>query len=912
MKSFFAWLDDRTGIGPLLHESLYENIPGGSRWRYVSGSMLVFAFITQVITGLFLWMAYSPGSQNAWESVYYIQNEMAGGWLLRGVHHFMAQAMVVLLPLHMLQVIVDKAYKAPREINFWFGLVLMLLVLGLSLTGYLLPWDQKGYWATKVATNLMSLAPGGQYLQKVVVGGSDYGHHTLTRFFAMHAGVLPALLVLFLALHVAMFRKHGITAEPSAKRPDQFFWPHQVFKDSIACLILLVIVLVAVVHADIGGVLTGNLPVEHRGAELGAPADAAEEYSAARPEWYFLFLFQLLKKFKSEFFGAIVLPGLVMLFLFAMPLTGKVKYGHIVNVVVFVSLLVGSIYLTSEAMHEDKYATLYTYDAEKHAGDAEAEKRYKEPFEASRKYLAAVEQGEREYERIRELIEFYGIPRDGARALQRDDPETQGPRLFQRNCASCHSYVDDEGNGIAASEVSAPNLYGFATPAWFRRILSADDKSTAEVEGITSHSMFGKTKHASGEMVDFVNGNLKNLVDAKKQALDDLIAALAAEASLISRRDEDAKARADDALQRGKKALSMTFEDSACTDCHKFHDKGDIGAAPDLTGYGSYEWLKAFISDPSDDRFYGDKNDRMPQFAAHPEMPAKNLLSEHDVDMLVRWLRGDDKDLHLKKLALAAAEQESPAATTQATAPPEPQPASAEPASLGARLFKTNCARCHSYLDADGKGFAGPQPKEDGSPNGGPNLYGFASRAWLNGFLDPEKIVTNEYFGNTAHGKKDKNGKYKEGAMVEFVELTLSGLSKADRTALDQIIATLSAEAALPAQREADETAANDGTIESGRDAMINTFGCTDCHTFHKDGDPLGPDLTGYGSVEWLIGMISDPKAKRFYPESNDRMPAFAAHADMPEMNRLSAEELQSLARWIRGEEAIQASDASK
>ncbi len=908
MKSFFAWLDDRTGIGPLMHEALYENIPGGSRWRYVTGSMLVFAFVTQVITGLFLWMAYSPGSQNAWESVYYIQNEMQGGWLLRGVHHFMAQAMVVLLPLHMLQVIVDKAYKAPREINFWLGLVLMLLVLGLSLTGYLLPWDQKGYWATKVATNLMSLAPGGQYLQKVVVGGSDYGHHTLTRFFAMHAGVLPALLVLFLALHVAMFRKHGITAEPSAKRRDQFFWPHQVFKDSIACLILLVIVLVAVVHADVGGVLTGDLPVEHRGAELGAPADAAEEYSAARPEWYFLFLFQLLKKFKSEFFGAIVLPGLVMLFLFAMPLTGKVKYGHIVNVVVFVSLLVGAVYLTGEAMHEDQYATLHKYEPGKYANDEVAEKRYDEPFDASRKYLAAVQQGEQEYERVRELIEFYGIPRDGARALQRDDPETQGPRLFQRNCASCHSYVDDEGNGIAASEVSAPNLYGFATPAWFRRILSTDDKSTVDVEGITSHSVFGKTKHASGEMVDFVNGNLKNLQGAKKQSLDDLIATLAAEASLISRRDEDAKARAAGTIDRGQKALSMTFEDTACTNCHKFHDKGDIGAAPDLTGYGSYQWLKAFISDPSDDRFYGDNNDRMPEFAPHPEMPAKDLLTEHDVDMLVRWLRGDDKNLHLKKLALAAADQQSPGAAPQIAAQqeasPATQPTPAEPESLGARLFKTNCARCHSYLDAEGQGFPGPQPKEDASPNGGPNLYGFASRGWLNEFLDPEKIVTKEYFGNTAHAKQDSNGNYKEGGMVEFVDLTLSGLSKADRTALDQVIAALSAEAALPSQHDADEAATNDGTIESGRAAMIDNFGCTDCHKFHDDGDlGMGPDLTGYGSVEWLIGMISNPKAERFYPESNDRMPAFALHPDMPEMNRLSPDELQSLAKWIRGEE---------
>src|SRR6187399_3266716 len=175
VKRLFGWLDQRTGCNKILHEALYENVPGGSRWRYVWGSTLVFTFITQLITGLFLWLAYNPSSQTAWESVYYIQHEMWGGWLLRGLHHFMAQAMVVLLALHLMQVVIDGAYRAPREVNFWLGLVLMQIVLGLSLTGYLLPWDEKGYWATRVATNLMGVVPFvGARLQQLVVGGSEY------------------------------------------------------------------------------------------------------------------------------------------------------------------------------------------------------------------------------------------------------------------------------------------------------------------------------------------------------------------------------------------------------------------------------------------------------------------------------------------------------------------------------------------------------------------------------------------------------------------------------------------------------------------------------------------------------------------------------------------------------------------
>src|SRR5271155_721188 len=128
------WLEDRTGYRHLVNEALYERVPGGARWRYVWGSTLVFTFSVQLVTGLFLWMSYSPSSQTAWESVYYLQSEMLLGWLLRGIHHFTAQAMIVLLVLHLMQVIIDGAYKAPREVNFWLGLILMQIVLGLSLT----------------------------------------------------------------------------------------------------------------------------------------------------------------------------------------------------------------------------------------------------------------------------------------------------------------------------------------------------------------------------------------------------------------------------------------------------------------------------------------------------------------------------------------------------------------------------------------------------------------------------------------------------------------------------------------------------------------------------------------------------------------------------------------------------------
>ena len=633
IKAFEQWLDDRTGYRKSVDEALFENIPGGSRWVYVTGSMLVFAFVTQAITGIFLWMFYSAGSQNAWESVYWIQNKMQGGWFLRGVHHYMAQGMVILLPLHMVQVIFAKAYVKPREINYWLGLVLLQLTLALGLTGYLLPWDQKGYWATKVATELMSLPPGGEYIQKLVVGGGEYGHYTLTRFFAMHAGVLPILLIGVLALHVAMFRRHGITAHSSSDRPDEYFWPKQVFKDAAACLVLLIAVVIIVVR--------------NHGAELGPPAEPTEAYGAARPEWYYLFLFQLLKHSPSEFIGAIVIPGVAMGFLFLMPLIAKIQYGHIVNVVTLVTLLIGAGYLTVEALQHDSY----TRDGEPEAGPARI--LHHERANAAEDFQRAKRTADQEYERIKELIEFQGIPRDGARAgLVYNDPEIQGPRIFTRNCASCHSYQapsdqtdivsipgrrpdrDDQGNVKENEEPGgAPNLFGFGSQSWIRGLL---DK-----EKIQHPEFFGDTVHKEGEMASFVQDSLSELDAEQKTKLEQVVKALSAEAQLVSQHQDDADADAAGDLAAGRTAMSEEF---GCLDCHKLHDEGELGSAPDLTGYGSAEWLYQFIANAGHERFYGDNNDRMPAFAASDD-PSQNLLSPREITLLVRWLRGDDKDL---------------------------------------------------------------------------------------------------------------------------------------------------------------------------------------------------------------------------------------------------------------------------
>jgi ubiquinol-cytochrome c reductase cytochrome b subunit len=416
MKKLLNWLDDRTGYREVVNDALYESIPGGARWRYVWGSTLVFTFFLQVITGIFLWTAYAPSTQTAWESVYYIQNEMTLGWLVRGIHHFAAQAMVVLLVIHLLQVIIDGAYKAPREVNFWLGIVLMGIVLGLSLTGYLLPWDQKGYYATKVATNIMGVTPAvGTEVQQIVQGGSDYGHHTLTRFFALHAGILPGLLIAFLGLHIAVFRRHGIHAKDPSHAPEGMFWPDQILKDAVACLAVLATVLLLSIY---------------KGAELSAPADPSTPYDAARPEWYFLFLFRFLKfEFIDKFglaFGAIYIPGALMLFLVMMPIVAIWRFGHQLNVAVTMILTACIVGLTGLALYEDWYS------------DSEASVKFRNDVAAAHHDAA----------RVRELAQGpAGIPSSGAVSLLRNDPLTQGPKIFAARCASCHRFNGHDGTG---------------------------------------------------------------------------------------------------------------------------------------------------------------------------------------------------------------------------------------------------------------------------------------------------------------------------------------------------------------------------------------------------------------------------------------------------------------------------------
>jgi ubiquinol-cytochrome c reductase cytochrome b subunit len=603
MKTLLDWLDQRTGYRKLTHEALYEHIPGGARWRYIWGSTLTFAIGVQFVTGIALWFGYSASAQTAWESIFHLETQVPGGWILRGIHHYTAQLMVPLLVLHLMQVVIDGAYRAPREMNFWFGLALLGLTLALSLTGYLLPWDQKGYWATKVATNLLAGVPWiGEGLQKLAIGGADYGHATLTRFFALHAGVLPALLVALIVGHIALFRRHGITDKKPHRRPDAKFWPDQVLKDGIACMAVGLTVLALVWWK--------------RGAELTGPANPAEAYSAARPDWYFMALFQLLKFqdwFEQHLPGggmlwcAILIPSAAAAFLLLMPLLGRWKAGHAFNLgALWIGLGVYAAFTALAYWHDlrdPKYAPAFT---------------------------AAVELAHREAARVKYLATTHGVPPEGALALLRDDAFTQAPKLFAAKCAACHSYDGKDGLGFPlADKQSGAELKGWGTREWLRMFMDPAQIAKDHVWGGTAfvHPPEGKSR---SDMVDYVLDEIPQYTPEQKAMLERVILAVSAEAGLASQKEIDARDAA--LIEQGRKDIGP--DGLNCIDCHEFRGEGG-GKGCDLTGWGSRAWTIGIIHDPTDKKFYGRRNDRMQSFGA------KGELSRKQIEMLTDWLRGE-------------------------------------------------------------------------------------------------------------------------------------------------------------------------------------------------------------------------------------------------------------------------------
>jgi quinol-cytochrome oxidoreductase complex cytochrome b subunit len=208
------WLDERLGWRNVWGAIFLRKIPKVN-WLYTFGSATLFLALLQVFTGILLTIYYVPTPDHAYDSVQYITTQVPAGWLIRGLHHWGASAMVVLTVLHMLRVILYGAYKFPREVTWFTGVFLLLIVIGFGFTGYLLPWDQKAFWATTVGTRIAGVAPVvGNWVLLIMRGGEELSAVTLARFFGVHIWVLPAALLLLIVVHMYLVIRHGISAMP--------------------------------------------------------------------------------------------------------------------------------------------------------------------------------------------------------------------------------------------------------------------------------------------------------------------------------------------------------------------------------------------------------------------------------------------------------------------------------------------------------------------------------------------------------------------------------------------------------------------------------------------------------------------------------------------------------------------------
>src|ERR1700720_527189 len=425
----WGWLNHRTGLDTLLRAALYEPIPGGARLAYIFGSGLLFIFISQVITGVFLALYYVPSADHAHTTVAYITKAVTAGSFLRSLHAYGASAMVVVLFLHLTQTYVYGAYKGRRELLWLSGCALFGLVLAMAFTGYLLPWDQRAYFATAVGTNAASEVPLiGESIKRLMRGGTEMGTLTISRFFVAHVFLIPACIFAIVASYIFLFRKAGaagpVNEDPyHPKQKAELFYPRQVLMD---------LSLTALLIAGLG-LLCFFAPMQ-----LGPPANPADAQYIPRPEWYYLPIFQWLKYWHgaASILGVLVIPTVLVLAVVALPFFDRSierrPWKRPVAMGAYVFVLFALVGLGLRSQYLDKHDAGVAQQLAKQR--SEEEEYMRKPFEPelSAASLAAVN------------------------VALADPLAAKGKTIFEaQSCNSCHG---DGGVGTAA----APALVGIA------------------------------------------------------------------------------------------------------------------------------------------------------------------------------------------------------------------------------------------------------------------------------------------------------------------------------------------------------------------------------------------------------------------------------------------------------------------
>jgi ubiquinol-cytochrome c reductase cytochrome b subunit len=580
------WLEERTGWRTAARGWIDHPMVGGAPWASAMAASVATCFGVLALTGLTLMTAYGASPQAAWASVHYVQFVQSGGWLVRGLHYWAAQTLLVLAALHVAHGAFAASYRRPREVAWWLTLGVLGLAVAGGITGGLLPWDERGWWARTVEGNIIGLAPGlGGWLQQMMQGGTELGALGLSRMVTLHTIVLPVLLAAMLWARRGIVTRHGWTEA----RGVSLSHAAQILRSGGVALGAL-----AAVFA---------LACAAHGAPLEAPADPMGDYPA-RPEWFLMTLYELRKLFHGagEFFGTTLAPMAAGLYLALLPWLDRPGRSRALVLTPVVLVFAGALALGWIPAHKDAHDAAYL----------------KQRARADQRAAAAAK------------LAMGGVPPEGALAMVRGDPELRGRDLFEQHCASCH-VLGDLGD---ATKATASKLDGWGTPEWISAMVHRPD----------APEFFGRGPFQGNMPSVDVRPKDRPASEAWKPMVASEAERSAVATFLASQGDEPGDPPR--AIDEAARATGERIVSNRCANCHLYKGDGDVNGsdvAPELAHYGSLAWTRAQIANPATVETYREKaleedlKRHMPRFDKD--------LAPADVDVVARWTRAHARGL---------------------------------------------------------------------------------------------------------------------------------------------------------------------------------------------------------------------------------------------------------------------------